>query len=564
MARQRPATFETLNRKPVGVVANSIACDVQDRPQQDGIQGDERVDLSTRTGGRARTENAISDTADPVDPAAGEPDGLPSTDAAIAAGGLASWLVRPRGVSATGGPISHRLGQVSWAMFECARIPYVLLVTIYMFGPYFTHDVVGDPVRGQIIWSAISSWGGIATAIAAPFLGAIADNGGRRKPWIFAYTVLMIASMWAMWVATPHSSTEQLVLLGIAIIVANFSYEYSSVFHNAMLPTIAPHERVGPLSGLGLSLGNVGGIILLSFVMIAFSAPGHVHWPFVPHSPLFGVSQAAHTPERLSGPISGTWLLIFAVPLFLFTPDKPSTGIPIRRQIALGVRAVWNTIISLKHYRNVGMYLLARLFFNDGMGAVLLFGTIYAASTFDWGPLTRAVYGIELSIFAVFGGWVGGWLDNTFGSKRAIFVSVGGTLVFFCLSLMMAPDRIFWFIPYDVHRPPINALPFFNTWPQVIYLLIVNGVAVLITAGYANARTMMARLAPPEKMTEFFGLMSLSGTAATPFANLSVNIMTAWTLSQRGGLLPIIGFLGAGLILMFFVKEERAVLAPGD
>jgi UMF1 family MFS transporter len=84
---------------------------------------------------------------------------------------------------------------------------------------------------------------------------------------------------------------------------------------------------------------------------------------------------------------------------------------------------------------------------------------------------------------------------------------------------------------------------------------------VLITAGYANARTMMARLAPAEKMTEFFGLMSLSGTAATPFANGAVSIMTAWTLSQRAGLLPIIGFLGVGIILMFFVKEERATLA---
>jgi UMF1 family MFS transporter len=495
----------------------------------------------------------------PVD---GEPDGNPASDAAIAAGATAAWLSAPTGFSATGGPISHRLGQNSWAMFECARIPYVLLVTIYLFAPYFTRHVVGDPVKGQIIWSAISSWGGIATAFAAPFLGAIADNGGRRKPWIFFYTIIMIVAMWSMWVAVPHSSTTQIWLLAAAIIAANFSYEFSSVFHNAMLPTIAPHDRVGPLSGLGLSLGNLAGIVLLGFMLVAFSAPGILHLPFIPDHPLFGVSRELHTPERLTGPISGTWLLIFSLPLFLFTPDKPSTGIPIRRQMQLGVRAVWSTVVSLKHYRNIAMYLIARIFFNDGMGAVLLFGGIYAASTFDWEPLTMMVYGIELSVFAVFGGWVGGWLDNTFGSKRAIFISIGGTLLFFCLSLTMAPDRILWFIHYDTRLPPINAMPFFNTWPQIIYLLIVNGVAVLITAGYANARTMMARLSPPEKMTEFFGLMSLSGTAATPFANMSVTIMTAWTMSQRGGLLAIIGFLGVGLLLMFFVKEERATAVP--
>lgn len=489
---------------------------------------------------------------------AGEPND-PAASAGVAATGLAVWLHRPSGTSATGGPIASRLGQVSWAMFECARIPYVLLVTIYLFAPYFTKVVVGDPVRGQIIWSAISSWGGIATAFAAPFLGAIADIGGRRKPWIFVYTMIMIVAMISMWYGVPHASTAQLVVLAFAIIAANFSYEFSSVFHNAMLPTIAPHNRVGPLSGLGLSLGNFAGIILLGFMMVAFSAPGHLHFAFIPEHPLFGVSQQAHDPERLTGPISGIWLLIFSLPLFLFTPDKPSSGVPIAVQMRSGVSAVWRTIKSLKHYRNVAMYLVARIFFNDGMGAVLLFGGIYAAGTFDWGPLTMMVYGIELSMFAVFGGFLGGWLDNRLGSKYAIFVSIGGTLLFFAMSLSMAPDRILWFIRHDTSLPPINSLPFFNTWPQVIYLLIVNGVAVLITAGYANARTMMARLAPPEKMTEFFGLMSLSGTAATPFANLSVTIMTAWTMSQRGGLLAIMGFLAVGLFLMAFVTEKRAV-----
>ncbi|MEI9994689.1 MAG: MFS transporter [Rhizomicrobium sp.] len=489
---------------------------------------------------------------------AGEPTD-PASQAALAATGLAAWLHKPAGISATGGPIASRLGQISWAMFECARIPYILLVTIYLFAPYFTRHIVGDPVRGQIIWSAISSWGGFATAVAAPFLGAIADIGGRRKPWIFVYTLIMAVAMLAMWYGVPHASTGQLVLIGVAIVAANFAYEFSSVFHNAMLPTIAPPERVGPLSGLGLALGNLAGIVLLVFMMIAFSLPGHVDWSFVPSHPLFGVSQAAHEPERLSGPVSGLWLLVFSLPLFLFTPDKPDTGVPLGRQMRLGIRAVWSTVKSLRHYRNVATYLVARVFFNDGMSAVLLFGGIYAAGTFDFGALAMIVYGIELSVFAVLGGFFGGWLDNHLGSKRAIFVSVGGTLIFFAAGLTMAPDRILWFIPYDVHAPHIDALPFFNTWPQVIYLMLVNGVAVCITAGYANARTMMARLAPPEKMTEFFGLMSLSGTSTTFLANVSVTAMTALTLSQRGGMLAILGFLALGLVLMAFVKEERAV-----
>jgi UMF1 family MFS transporter len=412
----------------------------------------------------------------------GEPTD-PASQAGLAAGGLAGWLHQPSGTSATGGPIASRLGQISWALFEGARIPYVLLVTIYLFAPYFTTTIVGDPVRGQIIWSAISSWGGFATAVCAPFLGAIADIGGRRKPWIFVYTLIMAGAMLTMWWGVPHATGLRLLLLGFAIVAANFSYEFSTVFHSAMLPTIAPHERVGPLSGLGLSLGNLAGIILLAFMMFAFALPGHVDWPFVPSHPLFGVDQAAHEPERLSGPIAGVWLLIFAIPLFLFTPDKPSNGVPLRAQMMLGVASVWSTVKSLRHYRNIANYLIARVFFNDGMSAVLLFGGIYAAGTFHWGALTMVIYGLELSVFAVLGGFFGGWLDNRFGSRRAIFVSVGGTLLFFTITLTMAPDRILWFIPYDVHAAHINSLPFFNTWPEVIYLCLVNGVAVFITAG---------------------------------------------------------------------------------
>ena len=481
----------------------------------------------------------------------------PGSAAGLAGTGLAAWLHKPGGLSATGGPVSHRLGQFSWALFECARIPYVLLVTIYLFGPYFTRYVVGDPVVGQILWSRISWMGGLVIAICAPFLGAIADVGGRRKPWIAVYTAVMVVSMLAMWYGVPNATTAQLVFIAVAIVAANFAYEFSTVFHSAMLPTISPPNRVGPLSGLSLSLGNLAGILLLGLMLVAFSAPGH-GLPFVPDHPLFGVSQEAHDPERLSGPISGIWLLLVSLPLFLFTPDKPSTGVPLRFQMMLGVRRVVNTVVSLKHYRNVAMYLVARLFFNDGMGAVLLYGGIYAAVTFNLDALGMMVYGLELSVFAVLGGFFGGWLDNRFGSKRAIFVSIGGTLVFFAVGLTIAPDRILWFFPVDVHAAPINGLPFFNTWPEVTYLMIVNGVAVFITAGYANARTMMARLAPPEKMTEFFGLMSLSGTATTFLANLSIDLLTNLTRSLRGGLLGILGFLALGLVLMTFVKEERA------
>jgi UMF1 family MFS transporter len=492
----------------------------------------------------------------------GELSGDPAGVVPAQAQGLAFWLTEPHELSATGHRAASPLGQYSWALFEWARNPYVLLVTIYLFAPYFSKTVVGDPVRGQALWGTIAAVGGLMVAALAPWLGAIADAGGRRKPWIGFYVVILAGASLLMWFAPPHASRAELLFVGALVALGNTSYEFSAVFHNSLLPTIAPPRKVAGLSGLGLALTNAAGVLLLVIMLVCFALPGKVPWGFIPSHPLFGIDNVAgHEDERLAGPASAIWLLVFAIPLFLFTPDRPSGKVGLIDAAVAGVRSVARTVRSLGHYRNVGAYLLARLFFNDGMTAVLTFGGIYAASTFNWGAIEMMLYGIELSIFAVIGGFLGGWLDDHLGSKRAIFVSIGGTALAGLASLTMAPDRIFWFIPYDIHAGPVWSLPFFRTWPELIFLGVVDFTAVLITAGYANSRTMLARIAPTEKITEFFGLYQLSGTSTTFLATGFVGWLTAVSHSQRIGLLGETVFLAIGLILMFFVREERTSAA---
>ena len=491
------------------------------------------------------------------DPGVGAPDGDPSETALAGAAGLSQWLHARNETATTGDLAASRLGQTSWALFEWARNPFVLLITIYLFAPYFSNVVIGDGVRGQALLGDIQAYSGIVIAFLAPFLGAIADKGGRRKPWIALYTAILAGSMVMLWFAMPHATGFSLFMIGAYWALANVAFEFSAVFHNSLLPSVASHKRIAGLSGLALALGNAAGVLLLLFMLIAFALPGKLPWSFLPAHPLFGIDQALHEPERMAGPVGAIWLLIFAVPLFLFTPDRPSTNLSLFAAMRAGVRSVIDTIRSLRHYRNVGMYLLARLFFNDGMTAVLVFGGAYASSTFHWGPIEMLIYGIELSIFATIGGFFGGFIDNKFGSKRAIFISIGGTTIALLISLTMAPDRIFWFIPYDVSAPHVWSLPFFNTWPELIFLGIINFIAILITAGYANSRTMLARIAPPEKMTEFFGLYSLSGQSTSFLATGFVSWLTLVSQSQRIGLLGEALFLGIGLVLMIFVKEQR-------
>lgn len=462
-------------------------------------------------------------------------------------------------LSATGLEAADGKGQLSWAGFEWARNPYVILITIYIFAPYFSSTVVGDPVRGQAIWGHINGIAGFIIAIFGPLLGAIADRGGRRKPWLAAFVLSMGFATFCLWFALPMDAGIGILGAAAAVIIANVSFEFSAVFHNSMLPHIAPQKKLAGLSGLGLALGNLSSLIILIFMLIAFMLPGAVPWSFIPEVPLFGLDTSAHENSRIAGPIAALWLLVFAVPLFLFTPDAKATGLSPKGAVREGVKTVWRTVKGLRHYRNIALYLIARMLYNDGKTAVLIFGGVYAAGVFGWGPLALTIYGVVLSIFAVLGGFVGGWLDNHLGSRNAILTSIGFTSLGVVLAVSMTPQEMFFIFPYDAaSAQPLWDLPFFRTLPELLYVCVVILVAIFITAAYANSRTMLARIAPVSKMSEFFGLYALSGTATAFLGPLLVGVATSAFQSQRAGFASVLLLLGGGMALMLFVREERA------
>ncbi|PKP76783.1 MAG: MFS transporter [Alphaproteobacteria bacterium HGW-Alphaproteobacteria-3] len=465
-------------------------------------------------------------------------------------------------LSATGDRAADTKGQISWAVFEWARNPYVLLVTIYIFAPYFSNVVVGDPVRGQAIWGNINGIAGFIIACLAPILGAIADSGGRRKPWLAVFVGIMAPATFMLWWAMPGGEGLSVFAIALLIVIVSIAFSFSEVFHNSMLPAVAPNERIGFLSGLGLALGNAGGLIILCFMLYAFMLPGRVDWGFIPGQALFGLDVAAHENSRISGPFAGIWLFLFTLPLMFFTPDRAHVAGPRFTEAVMqgGLRVV-KTVRQLKHYRNVATYLIARMFYNDGQTAILIFGGVYAAGVFQWDALTLTIYGIVLSVFAVGGGFFGGWLDDTFGSKVAILVSIGGTGLGVLLAVSITPTELFFFIPWDAASPPVWDLPFFATVPELLYVGVVIIVAICITAAYANSRTMLARLAPASKMSEFFGLYALSGTATAFIGPALVGFCTWFFHSQRAGFASVLLLLGIGLALILFVTEERAEAA---
>jgi UMF1 family MFS transporter len=437
---------------------------------------------------------------------------------------------------------------VSWVLFEWGRNPYVLVITVYIYATYFSREVVGDPVRGQALWAELQGYAGLGVAVLAPLLGAIADAGGRRKPWILFFSIVLALSTAALWFGEPMGLGLGLVGIGAIIALSNIAYDGSFVFHNAMLPAIVPLQRIGSWSGLGLALGNVAGIVLLLFVLVFL---------YLPAEPLFGLDKAAHEHERIAGPLCALWFALFSIPFFLWTPDRPPTGLPAVVAIRQGLSSVVRTLRSLKHYRNVGAFLLARMIYTDGLNVMLAFGAVYAVGVFGWNEIESALYGIVLSLFAAIGGLLGGRLADRIGTKRALQFSLSGVIIGALALLGYRPDRLFFMVPY-VPGTVAAELPFFRTAPELLYIATAMLTAVCLVATYANSRAMMARIAPEPRMTEFFGLFALSGEATAFLAPAAIAVVTSATGSQQWGMVTTSGFLALGLIGLLFVKEERA------
>jgi len=462
-----------------------------------------------------------------------------SADELAMAGAAVSWSGQ------AGARPASLAGQIAWAACDGARSPYNVLVNIFVFGAYFSTVVIPNPVRGQTVWSFVSSVAALLVALGAPVLGAIADQGGRRKPWLFGCMLLGAPCMAGLWFATPAMSSG-LVWIMAALVGGTLCFEYSAVFSSAMLPNVAPAGRLGLLSGLGYSLGNFFGICLFAFYLLA--------WDRNPH-PLFGLNPASHEPERAVGILAAIWLVAFYLPMFVLTPDSPPTRVTIAQAVREGLAKLQRTLSSLRGIRNTALYLAARLLFNEGFVVIMLFTSVVAAGVLHFTPGMLVAMGLINSVVATVAGLFAGWLDRRIGTKSATMFFVSGCLLANIVVCSITPDTVFFLKLSAAAAHTGGGL--FPSLPDKVFLVTQNSLAFLVTGGLATSRTLMAKLSPPDMLNEFFGLYAVSGNATSFIGPLAIGIVTAAFANQRAGVAVGIGFLLAGLLLMLPVRDPR-------
>jgi MFS transporter, UMF1 family len=442
-----------------------------------------------------------------------------------------------------------RSAVISWIFFDWAAQPYFTLITTFVFAPYFATHVASDPASGQSLWGFATAASGLTIALLSPVLGAIADASGRRKPWIAAFGALLVIGSGLMWFGRPGDVSVIPALL-LAYGVATVGVEFATVFNNAMMPTLVPPERIGRLSGTGWATGYVGGILSLILVLGFLAASPETGRTLFGFTPLFGLDPATHQGDRITGPLTGIWFVIFVLPMFLLTPDYPARR-GLREALREGLTDLRQTLAELPQQKSMAAFLLANMIYTDGLVSLFAFGGIYAAGTFGWNTIQIGSFGIILAIAGTFGAWLGGKLDDSLGPKRVISGSMV-ILLFAIVAILLVNKETIFFVKV---APPAPGGVLFASAAERAYLVL--GCLIGAAGGplQAASRTLLIRMAPKDRIAQYFGLFALTGKVTSFVGPLLIGLITALTASQKAGMAVLVLFFAAGLALLARVRD---------
>jgi UMF1 family MFS transporter len=377
---------------------------------------------------------------------------------------------------------------------------------------------VGDDVAGTEYWGNIVGITGIMIALGAPILGAVADRSGRRKPWLIGFTLLCVVACAMLWFVRPGMDDFWWAVIWVSLGI--LGAEFAFIFYNTMLPELASPEKLGRWSGWGWGLGYVGGVVCLVVALFGFvdAEPGSL-----------GLNHDEAENVRATFVLVAIWYLVFALPLFFFTPDQPASGLSARQALKAGLGQLRQSLAQAREYGHILRFLVARMLYTDGLATVFTFGGVYAAGTFGMSQTEVLQFGIALNVTAGVGALGFAWVDDAIGGRKTIFLSLIGLSV--TATAILLAESVLWF------------------W--------IFGMALGIFVGplQAASRSHLARAAPEHLRNQMFGLFTFSGKATAFAGPLLVGAVTAATGSQRWGMSTILVFFAVGFLLMLTVPD---------
>ena len=410
---------------------------------------------------------------------------------------------------------------ISWCFYDLANTSFAAIIETFVFSSYFVRSVATNPTEGMALWGFTLGTIGLVIAFLGPILGALADQSGHRKTWLFATTTLCVIATSLLWFVKPSPDYVDYALFLVSLGI--LGSESSTIFYNAMLPSLASPNNIGRWSGWGWSFAYFGGVFSLSLSLLVFVDPDADFFSFL--------NRGEEEHIRATFLLAGLWYTLFSLPLFLFTPESKGTGKSAKRAIIDGFTQIKASIHILKRYPHIFRFFIARMFYADALVTLFAFGGIYAASTFNLSEQNILLFGILMNISAGVGAAVLACFDDWLGGRKMIVMCLICLIVFSVSIAFSQTQAQFWFF-------------------GLLLGLFVGPVQ-------ASSRSYLSRVTPKSLRNQMFGFNTLSGKATSFLGPMLVGWSTYVLGNQRAGLSVIVVFFVIGLIIVWTLPNEK-------
>ena len=424
-----------------------------------------------------------------------------------------------------------------WAIYDWANSAFATTVMAGFF-PIFFKQFWSYGADVNVSTATLGFGNSIASllvALMAPILGAIADRGSAKKTFLVVFAYLGALMTTALFFIQKGQWVWAIVFYAIGVI----GFSSANIFYDALLPAVADEEGIDFVSGLGFSMGYLGGGLLFLLNVLMTLMPER-----------FGLADAA-TAVRYAFLSVAIWWGLFTLFTVLWVPEarRPDS---IRRRTGMGLEGLLQlrrTFQKIRHLKVVFLFLVAYWFYIDGVDTIIRMAVDYGLSLgFASNDLIIALLITQFIGFPA--ALAFGKLGQRWGVRRSIYLAIWIYIFITLWGSRMSTKEEFYIL-------------------AVIIGLVQGGIQAL-------SRSYYSRLIPKNQAAEYYGFYNMLGKFATilgpalmstvglaarrilmPSTPTPEEMLQVGQVAARWGIASILLLFMVGAILLFFVDEEK-------
>ncbi len=423
---------------------------------------------------------------------------------------------------------------VGWAMYDWANSAYFTTTAAALLPHYFAKSIVpedgylifGRPYDGQVLWGYLVSFGAFLIFLFTPMLGAIADFSAAKKRFlrVFAYGGALFATLLCF------VGTGDVMLTMVLFLLSQVGFVGANVFYDGFLPDITTPDTIDRISAKGYAYGYIGGG--LQFAIALGLVSGHA-----------AVGISLETAVKLAMVMAGLWwfgFTVFALSRLRETgqaqplpPGYQSVPKPLA-YAGIGFGRTWATVRKLLGFKQLLLFLVAYMIYNDGVQTVINMASIYATGTLKLSTTAIMVTLLIVQIVAFFGALIFGVLADRTDAQKAVLVALG----MWSLVVISA-----YFMPEGA----------------AVHFFILGAAVGLVMGGtQALSRSLYGSMIPEAASAEFYGFYSVFSKFSAIWGPFIFATVAQATGSGRHAILSLIVLFILGALLLSRVNVEEA------